>query len=295
MPTYLRDCPSPLALALQGNLELWSADLFVFGLADGVTVLRWTNWNRDLTVGGNLYSSRLPWLKRSKWNVTNTMEVATLQIELLALNTDFAGGGNIKAQIHNGLFDGASVLMSRVFMDAPDNVTDLGVIDLFGGRVGSIDITGSKATISAKSRPVLLDINVPRNLYQIPCIHAFCDVGCTLNRATFTTTFTVDASPTSTFIPWTSAPGTPAKYINGTFAVTSGAGSGQRRTITAADSSGVTLAYPLYIVPAPGDHFSGFEGCDKTFNSASGQSCTDRSNTQHYRGEEFIPPPNAAY
>jgi hypothetical protein len=57
--------------------------------------------------------------------------------------------------------------------------------------------------------------------------------------------------------------------------------------------SSVTL--PLFVVPSPGDTFSAFEGCDKSSNSGSGQSCTDCTNRQNYEGFEFVPPPNMAY
>ena len=76
--------------------------------------------------------------------------------------------------------------------------------------------------------------------------------------------------------------------------MTGGPASGGRRTIAAADASGLSLSYPLYGVPGPGDTFSAFQGCDKSFNSGSGQSCTARANTGNYRGFEFVPPPNAS-
>ena len=295
MPDYLRDCPAPLALALQGDVELWSADLFKFTLVDGVTTFYWCAWPTDLVVSGQTYSSRAPWLKRSKWNVTNTMAVPSLTVDLMALNDAFNGGASIKQQIHNGVFDGASFLLSRAFMPTPNDTSSLGAIDLFGGDTAGIDLIGTTATITIKGKVNKLDQFVPRNIFQIGCNHAFCNPGCTLNRVTYTASYTVGASPTSTFIPWASAPASPGKYALGTIAFTSGPDSAQRRTITAADSSGLTLAYPLYSTPAPGDAFTAFEGCDKTFNSGSGQSCTDRANTQHYRGYEFIPPPNSSF
>lgn len=295
MSALLRDASPALVAALAGGVKLWSADLFTFGLADGVTTYNFASWDSDLTVGDVVYASRKPWITRSGWNVTNTLEVPTLTLKLSAMNDGFAGGANIKTQIHNGLFDGASFLLARAFMTTPGDTADLGLVDLFGGEVGAIDITGAGAQMNIKGKVNKLDQYVPRNLFQVGCNHAFCDLGCTLNRAAYTSTFAVGADPTPTFVPWASPSATPALYTAGTLAITSGAGAGQRRTILAAASGGVTLAYPLYIVPAPGDTFTGFEGCDKTENSASGQSCADRSNTQHYRGFEFIPPPNAAY
>jgi uncharacterized phage protein (TIGR02218 family) len=293
MTALLRPASSALQTALATNAVRARADLFTFTLLGG-TVLNWTSWDQDLVIGGVTYSSKSPWLERTNWNVANTLEVPSLTVYLRAFNTGFDGGANIKTQVHNGLFDGAAFLLSRAFMESPPTVLD--TVGLFGGEVGGINLTGSTAVITVKGKTNLLDKYAPRNLFQIGCNHGFCDPGCTLSRATYTAPFVAGASGlSSTFIPWAEAPGSPGIYQKGQLTMTSGAASGQTRTIAAASSEGLTLAYPLYETPAAGDGFSAFEGCDKTFDSGSGQSCTDRANTQHYRGYEFVPPPNSAY
>lgn len=308
MGTILRSCPSLLSAALLSGVQLWRADLFTFTLADGVTVYNWTSFDRDLINEGTTYSSRNPWLKRSKWNVTNTMAVQKLTVFLYALNQGnvvpgFGGAANIKTQIHNGLFKGAKFVLSRAFLTATDlaalplTSASLGSIDgLFGGTVGGIKLDGVKAEITVKGLTNRLDQQFPRNRYQTSCNHGFCDPGCTLVKATFTQTFAVGSSPapTSTFIPWASAPGTPSLYIGGTFTLTTGNGAGQERDIANATASGLTLTDPLLIVPAATDSFTAFQGCDKTENSGSGRSCTDRSNTGNFDGYPFVPPPNMA-
>ena len=291
----LRPCSTALANALASGVPLWEAEIYKITLVDGVTNYYWTSWDVDLVVAGQSYASRNPWITRGKWNVSNTMEIPTLEMSLLALNSGFAGGASIKAQIAQGLFDGATMLMSSAFMTTPGITTSLGAIDLFGGLFGAVDVIGNRVDLKIKGKNNALDQFAPRNTYQIACSHAFCDAGCTLVRATYTQSFTVGASPAASFCPWSSAPGTPAVYANGTVAITSGAGAGQRRTITSANSSGCTLAYPFTIIPAPGDGFTAQQGCDKSFNSGSVQSCTSRSNTQHYRGYQFVPPPTTAY
>jgi uncharacterized phage protein (TIGR02218 family) len=299
MTALLRAASPALAALLGPNApagRVWSADLFAFTLADGVTQLNWTSWDSDLTYDGTTYSSKAPWLTRSQWSVTNTMEVASLTLKLMALNGPFAGAAQIKQQIVQGLFDGAAFLLSRAYMTSPGAAGVAGVVALFGGVVGAIDVTQTTAQMTIKAKVNILDQNAPRNLYQVGCNHAFCDYGCGLSRATYTASFTAGSGATPTFIPWSgSPPANAALYQNGTLTMTGGAAAGQRRTIAAAGSSGLTLAYPLFEAPAAGDAFTAFEGCDKTFDSGSGQSCTDRSNTANFRGFPYVPPPNSAY
>ena len=295
MTALLRSASSALVAALASGQPLWRADLYSFTLADGTTTFNWTNWDVDLTASAVTYASRAPWVSRSTWSVTNTLEVPTLSMKIMALNDGFNGGAQLIEQLHAGLFDGASFLCQRAYMTTLGAVDAIGALPLFGGDVGAIDLYGGVATITAKGGNNRLDQYVPRTIFQSGCNHGFCDTGCTLSRASFTSSFTVGGSPTSTFVPWSSAPSTPALYIGGTLTITSGAGAGQRRAIEAANSLGATVGYPLSTLPAPGDTFTAFQACDKTFNSGSGQSCTDRSNTQHFRGFEFIPPPNSSF
>jgi uncharacterized phage protein (TIGR02218 family) len=294
----LRSASGALITALAGGVPLWRASIFTFTLIDGVTVYNWTSWDTDLVVSGTTYSSKAPWLTRTTWSVANTMEVPSMTIKLRALNGAFGGGAQIKTQIHNGLFDGATVSVSDAFMSAPGVTSTLGTIALFTGKVAGIDLNGTTATLTVKGKVNDLDQYAPRTLYQIGCNHAFCDAGCTLLKATYTASFAVGSGsggPTASFIPWASAPGAPSLYQNGEVTMTSGAASGQSRTVAYADATGLTLTYPLYQTPAAADTFSALQGCDKTFASGSGRSCTDRANTQHYKGYEFVPPPNSAY
>jgi hypothetical protein len=474
----VRAC-SPVTAALLASPppNLRSADLFTFTLLNGA-VYRWTGYDRDITVEGNTWGSRKPWLERSRWSIANTMQVPTLEVFLRALDDGFAGGTDIKGQLTNGLFDGAAMTLDRVFFAAGnvgsngavslsdaitttiagttvlaynalvslgwwqgtfeqglndeatmgvaffdhtgaqlgvtkwapviatpsgmwtarslnvvapagsatfriymqmvrrtgtsndgriDDVTfnlgstsltitnpgaesasmtgwttdigspaatpgspgdpahsgnyffyggataalsqahqDLALVSigavfpgirLFGGRVADMEIVGNQATINVKGKVNLLDQYAPRNLYQLGCEHAFCDAGCTLNRAAYTTSYTVGSStptPTRTFIPWTSAPSNPGRYRYGTVTFTSGDCAGQARTVRSADSTGLTLTHPLIGYPLAGDAFTAFEGCDKQRSSGSGQDCTARSNTQNWRGFPYVPPADSA-
>jgi uncharacterized phage protein (TIGR02218 family) len=292
-------------LALAGPAEIFRADLFTFTLQNGI-VYRWTSWQTDIAdnwpagTGLLTFASSKPWLGRGKWNVRNTMVVGTLDVTLLANNAAFEGGANIKAQLHNGLFDGAAVDLQYLYMTTPGVTSTFNPVDIFTGVVGAIQIVGGSAKITVKSKVNILDQQTPRHVYQTGCNHAFCDAGCTLSRISYTASYTVGSSPapSRTLIPWSSAPSNPGRYLSGTVTFTSGAADGEETTIAKADSTGLTLAYPLCASPAAGDSFTAFEGCDKTYNGVNGagsvQSCTVRSNTAHYDGFEFTPPPSAA-
>lgn len=289
--SILRACSANLIAALSDGRPLAKSNLFTFTLANG-TVYRWTSWDEDQTVDGNDFTSQNPWIKAGGWRLVNTMEVPTLTITLMALNSSFAGGGSVKQQIHNGLFDGASVLYERCYMPIsdPTDTDTYGTIGIFGGIVAAVDITGTGAEIGCRGGNNRLNRNAPPNLYQTGCIHTFCDAGCTLSRATFTSTFAVGAAPTSTFIAWGAPPVAPEKYVTGTLTITTGAGAGQRRTIVDADASGLTLIYPLYQVPEVGDNFTAFKGCLKTKDMCN----DDYANIQHFRAAPYIPPPSSA-
>lgn len=269
------------------------ADLFTITLLQG-TVFRWTTFTQPLTISGNTWTPYGAGIQRDTVSLRNTVEVPEIQLTLLSRDTDLMLGKPIKQQILSGILDGAIIRMERIFLPKfqppakPD--TSLGSFLIFQGRMSSAKVSAAGSTITVKGDNVLMNQYGPKNVYQTSCLHTFCDAGCTLNPASFTISNTVGASPTATLIPWGSVPGTPAIYSLGKITFTSGIASGQVRTVLGADSSGVVLAFPLDDVPALGDTFQVLQGCTKNFNDGSGQSCTDRSNTQNYRGFPFVPP-----
>lgn len=287
---------SALAIALASNVRLWEADTFTIVLADGVTTFNFTSWPVNLVVSGTTYLSGPPFLEAKSWNVSNTMAVPELSLTVKAPNVAFNGGAPLMVQLQNGLFDGATVSHSEVYMETPGATAALGAVPIFAGVVAGIDIGIVTATVDVRGKSDLLDQLAPRNIFQTTCLHAFCDPGCTLSRASFTASFTVGSSGlTSSFIPWASAPGNATNYQRGTITMTSGAASGQTADIGQATTLGLTLNYPFYETPAPGDTFTAFQGCSKNQSDGSGQSCADYNNVQNFRAFRDIPPPNSAY
>jgi uncharacterized phage protein (TIGR02218 family) len=282
---------SGAALAyLASGAPCFPADLFTLTLIGGSPVYRWTSTDIPISYGGNTWIAQSPNLHRSSISVRNTVEVPELKIILSALDDDFVGGSNIKQQCHEGALDGARLKLERLPMPTPGN-TSLGPPTLmFDGRVGQVQITATGAEILVKGDVVVMNQYAPHNVFQASCQWTFCDHGCTLSAASFTSSFTVGSGPSISFLPWTAAPGTPANFVLGKVTMTSGINNGEQRTIRAAGPTGVIVSYPFFNVANPGDTFTALQGCNKLLSGGT-QSCTSYANTQHFRGFPYVPQP----
>lgn len=263
------------------------ADLFTIVLLDGTTY-RWTSTDQKISHGGVTWLAFGPLLKRTGWSMNNTVETQDLTIEVASTGTDFQGV-NLKLAVHNGLLDGASVNLQRAVMPTFGD-TSLGLIDVFFGKVGKVEITSIGFLMTVRGSNILFNQYMPRNRYGLNCIHTLFDAGCTLSRATFTSTMTM-VDPTTAFLPWETAPlYDPARLVAGTVYIRTGPAYGSYRTVQAASASGVLLSYPLYATPLTGDVFDLSLGCQKTRDA-----CNEFSNITHFRGFPFLPPPETAY
>jgi len=288
----MRDATPELKAVLYSKIPVFIAELFTYWLKDG-SIFRWTSFDQSIPYGGHTWLAQGPQLSRTSLGIRNTMEVPELEITLGALDTDFAGGQAVKAALHAGRFTGARFELDRLVMPTPGD-TALQPVLMFNGRQSTADLTALGAKIKVKGDNVLMNQNVPRNVYQPKCIHSFCNPGCALTAADFTTTNTVGASPSRNLIPWGSLPANPAVYNFGTVTFTSGPAAGESRGISFASNAGMVIARGLDTLPEAGDAISVFQGCSRLFDDGSGQSCTDYSNTQHWRGFRFIPPNETA-
>jgi uncharacterized phage protein (TIGR02218 family) len=268
------------------------AELFTITLASG-TIRRWTSFDQSLTLAGHTWlASRdgAPLVARNRFGVKNTVEVPELELRLSCTDALL---GNLKAQIHNGLFDGASLAMERVFMPTPGD-TGFGAIVLFSGRLSGVTIDAEGVSITSKGHNVLMNQQAPKNLTQTNCTHSFCDAGCTLAAATYT--FAGRATivgTTARALRWNLPGGFAAsRFTLGKITMTSGPAIGQVRTVASASGLFLILTYPLTDAPNIGDSFDILMGCDRqqascqTRKQANGAAV---DNGQHYRGFPFVP------
>lgn len=292
------DSGGPVFLA--SRAPCFVAELFTVTLMSG-TIYRWTSFDQSLKLGSHDWLSTrdgAPLITRNRFGVKNTVEVPELE---LRIGCDDVLLGNLKAQIHNGLFDGATVEMSRVFMPTPGD-TKYGRIILFSGRLSGVVIDAEGITVTSKGHNVLMNQQAPKNLYQTNCEHTFCDFGCTLSESAYTFTGqTMAGGSTAKTILWIAPGGFSAdRFTLGKMTVTGGPASGQVRTVSLCEGGSpvrLHLTYPLYNAPNAGDSFSILMGCDRQLASCQTRkqaNGTSVDNSQHYRGFPFVPPAELA-
>jgi uncharacterized phage protein (TIGR02218 family) len=288
----MKSASSALVTYLNGvraetDAPLLMADCFTFTLLTGL-ILTYTNADVPVALNGYTYLANSILVDGLHYKCAVGLDVDKQKITISALPTDTVGGVPFLEALRNGVFDGCEVKRERAFLSAW-NTPPIGSVILFKGRFGSIDDVGrTTAEITVNSDVVLLDLNMPRNLYAPACVHVLYDSGCGLVKNAFGANGTVGTGPTNSVIPWS---GASSVYVQGTLTFSSGINAGKSVTIKGA-SAGVslTLAYPLVNAPAAGDAFTVYQGCDHRMSTCQSKF----NNLANFRGFPFIPPPTFA-
>ncbi len=265
------------------------ADAFAFTFAGG-SVLGYTNVDVSFSYDGTLYAANAVRIDGLKFKQSIGLDVDSQQISVAALSTDtITGGAAFLQALRNRAFDGCRIARYRVFFSDAIGGTVVGGVLLFQGRLGVIDEIGrTSAKLTVNSDLVLLDNDMPRNLYQPTCLHTLYDSGCTLSKASFASNGVVGAGSNFSQINWS---GASANFAQGTISFGSGVNSGVSATVGSA-LAGVALylIYPLQSAPAPGDSFTVYFGCDHS----EGTCLAKFNNLANFRGFPFVPPPQMA-
>jgi uncharacterized phage protein (TIGR02218 family) len=259
------------------------ADLFTFTLRTG-TILTYTNADVSITWNGYTYLADSVLVEGLRFKCAVGLDVDQQQITLAARPTDTVGGVPFLEAMRNGVFDGCTIVRERAYLTAWDD-PPVGSVVLFKGRVGTIDRIGrTEAELTVNSDLVLLGLDMPRKVYTAPCQHVLYDTGCGLIKDAFGVEGLVGSGSTKTVINWTSSA---TDFKQGTVAFTSGALNGVTATIKDATTSALTLSYPLLQVPATGDMFLAYWGCDHT----SATCAAKFNNLTNFLGFPYVPQP----
>lgn len=253
--------------------------------------MRYTNYQKDVTVipidgltlqtftGNKVIIKGL----RAKSSLGSEVDQQQLQIDypddlLYQAQLSWA-----KAFLY-GRLDGARVKRDRYIAEAPGQPW-MGGFPMYRGLVANLSSVGRQsATMNVKSDLILLDVQMPRDLWEANCKNTWGDVNCGVDQEAWAVIGTVSGSPTRTFIPWASSS---SEYSLGKILIANGDSTTRVRTISRADGTGLYLTYPLDFDPVPGLQFTAYPGCNRTKDRCPTFHPTDWE--QFFKGFPFIP------
>jgi uncharacterized phage protein (TIGR02218 family) len=272
-------------------LEAWRNDttaapyvteFYTWTLSSGA-VIRWTSADRDMTWNGNAYP-RGPGIARGQISRQVGTQVSSLDVTLQYDDSVLQNGIPLAKFIASGGFSFSTFLFERAYSAAP-SMPIVGTLPKFAGRMTQLKDAGeTTATLTVSNWMSLLNVQVPVNVWQPPCLHTLFDAGCSLNRDDWAQAGIVQGS-SDTLTVFTDIMTESGWFDLGKIVFTSGANAGQARTIKAQSGGVVALVRGLSTAPVPGDTFIAYPGCDLT--SATCLSKFD--NLTHRKGYDFIP------
>lgn len=279
---------SPALIALlNSGTDFQQADLWTITLSGG-SVIRWCGADTSIAANGYTYSLG-PLIERTTISEKTGLEAVSMDVTITGDSTDLINGVPVIQFISQRGFDGALVKLERAFFPSwGDPVT--GTILRFSGKVTSVnEVKGESAQITVSSWLMLLDTMMPSDLYQASCLHTVYDSGCTLNPSSFAATGTASAGGSTTAFN-VSVSMTANDYAQGRIVFNSGANAGLQRGIKSNTSSGITVVAPFPYIPAAGDSFTIYKGCDRTMGTCKNKF----NNLVNYKGTDFVPVPEAS-
>src|SRR3984893_17357195 len=210
---------SAAMIALLGSSDQFiMADLYTITLVGGL-VLRYSAAPTVLIANGYTFALG-PKFERSKTKVVIGTQVDELEVMLYPGTADLIGVASFLEAAWQGQLDGALLQLDRAFMPAYGDTTP-GTVVLFTGRISDIDCSRTGIDMKCRSHLELLNIQMPRRLWQASCTHFFGGPMCQFDRASLALTFSADTGSTRTVI--TNAPSSVTPFNLGTITGVTGA------------------------------------------------------------------------
>jgi uncharacterized phage protein (TIGR02218 family) len=272
---------------LNSSTQFVMADLYTFTLAGG-DLLRYSAAPTAIVANGFTFAVG-PKFERSKTSTVIGTQVDELDIKVYPESTDLIGGTLWLEAAWQRQLDGALLQIERAFMPSYGD-TSPGTVVLFAGRISDIDCTRTGIDMKCRSHLELLNIQMPRRLWQPSCNHVFGDSMCRFDRGTLQASFACLSGSTETQILSTVNPTPAGLYVQGTIIGLSGANAGDSRTVSAMSGGAVSVKLAFLSPPAVGDQFQLLPGCDRAL-----ATCTNVfNNAIHFGGMPYIPTPETA-
>jgi uncharacterized phage protein (TIGR02218 family) len=279
---------SPALIALLASSDRFiMADLFTITLVGG-SVLRYSAAPTVLFANGYTFALG-PKFERSKTKVVIGTQVDELEVKIYTEPTDLIGGLPFLEAAWQGQLDGALLQLERAFMPTYGD-TSPGTVVLFAGRISDIDCTRTGIDLKCRSHLELLNIQIPRRLWQSSCTHTFGGAMCQFDRSNMQATFSAGPGSSEVQIATSVSPTPPNLYIQGTLTGVTGANAGSSRTVANMAGGWVYVRLAFLSPILAGDQFQLLPGCDRTLST-----CTHVfNNAIHFGGFPYIPTPETA-
>lgn len=284
----MRAASEKLIALLDAN-QFVMADLYTITTIQN-DIYRYTNYDFDLIVAGELYRSDGPIISRDGITLSLGMEVDNLSVTIDVTDEETFESLRIVQAFHNGQMDGARFKLERIFMDASTPTdTSAGTIKLFEGRIIEPEFDRNTIQASVASDLDELNVQMPRNLYQPSCSNTLFDHACGLNRENYALETVIAAGSTASRIlcdinqpqGW---------FTQGVIEFLEGGNKGLKRTIRLHELDVLLLTLPLLEDPEVGQRIKVYPGCDKRL-----ETCQNRfNNFARFRGAPFIPIPETS-
>lgn len=276
-----------LAAFLNSTTQAFMVDLYTITLSGG-TAVRFTSSDAT-TVVNTLTFYAGPTIERGTTRLSVGVEVDSLDVTIAADNTMLVGTVPILKFIAAGGFDGAKMLVERAFATAP-GAAWIGTIGMFKGRVSGVQPGRYSAQLTVNADSELLNVMIPRNVYQAGCANTLYDPSCGVNKATSALVATASSVTDATLTTFSTSETFTAGRLALGFAVgTTGANAGLQRTIKTNAANSITTIQPWALPVASTDTFAVYPGCDKTKATCASKF----SNVINFRGFPYIPAPES--
>lgn len=265
------------------------ADCYTITLVDGTTKLRYTTAQNDVSVVvideviRRTFDAKKVLISGLRFKIGIGVEVDEQTVTFAYDEYQEIYGQKFAYALRLGWLDGATISRDRYFAQAWGDPWIAGM-PLFTGRVSTLESVGRvEAKVKVKSALVLLNIEMPRFMWQPACLNTLYDVGCGIDENAHAETVVLGPGSTTTIL-YTSSAADIYKlgkiYIEDDDAVT------RVRSINdVVAGSYISLSYPLDFTPESGQQFVMYEGCDRTY-----ATCGDQfSNQANFRGYPYVP------
>lgn len=307
-----------LQALLDSGVPVDCVDLFAIGPCQNGAMIYATNGQLSVAYGGNIYQP-VQYGAWSRGTITTKIGLESNSCDLTVLADNqvpvyFPGTSSAALLIDGikyGLLGNAGVTISTLYNSsylagyacpAVTGPTGGSLAETeFVGQVADIGRIGlTKATVTVQDMLYLLNIQIPRRVFQASCSHTVYDAGCALSSAAFTRAGVVAATTSSNFIQSSAhiePVSTSGTFEQGVLTWTSGKNSGLSCAVRAwtPDSlcDSIQFDVPPLLPVSPGDTFQVREGCNKTFTSCANlQGATNAY--VNFGGQPTVPVPETA-